>query len=103
MKSKRALISFGSSVALTGFILSGPVGFLLVQLNYPQPEWTNAGTFVAHYNAWQNLPYYFGFVLVSGMLILAAAHCFHLAKESDLDKMHVLLSVIGTAIFATLI
>lgn len=34
---RRALISFGSIVALIGFILSDPVGFGLVQLAKPQP------------------------------------------------------------------
>lgn len=103
MKGKRALISLGASTALAGFILSGHVGFLLVQLINPQPPWTTASDFVAHYSAWQNIPYFFGFVLVGGMLLLAAAHYHNLTTESELQKMHILLSVVWTTIFATLI
>ncbi|MFL5740401.1 MAG: hypothetical protein ACJ75B_09310 [Flavisolibacter sp.] len=100
---QRTLISFGSIAALIGFILSGPVGFLLVLLIKPQPAWTSASNFAAHYNSLQNIPYYFGFILIGGMLILAVAHYLNADKELPLDKMHVLLSVVWTTIFATLV
>jgi hypothetical protein len=103
MEDKKELISLGASTGLIGFILSGPIGFLLVQFIQPQPTWTTSGDFVTHYNAWQNVPYYFGFVLVGGMLILAAAHYRNISGESELDKMHIFLSVVWTTIFATLI
>jgi hypothetical protein len=103
MKGKKELISPGDLIALIGFILSGPIGFLLVQFIQPQPTWTTSGDFITGYNAWQNLPYYFGFVLVGGMLILAVAHYRNISGESELDKVHILLSVVWTTIFATLI
>ena len=103
MNGKNKLIILGASAALTGFVLSGPVGFLLVQAIRPQPAWTTTNAFVAHYNAWQNLPYYFGFLLVGGMLILAVAHYRTISTETELDKMHIQLSVVWTTIFATLI
>src|SRR5436305_958290 len=85
-KDKRILISFGSMIALTGFILSGPVGFALVLLIKPQPAWTSSANFVSHYNSLQNIPYYFGFILIGGMLILAVAHYLNAENESPLDK-----------------
>jgi hypothetical protein len=100
---KRTLISFGSIAALIGFILSGPIGFVLVQLIKPLPEWTSAANFAAQYNSLQNIPYYFGFILVGGMLILATAHYLNAENELPLDKMHVFLSVVWTTIFAVLI
>jgi hypothetical protein len=103
MENKRGLISFGSLVALIGFILSGPVGFLFVQFIRPQPAWTSAATFVANYNSVQDIPYYFGFMLVGGMLILAAAHYLNAGKEKEFDKLHLLLSLIWTTIFSALI
>jgi hypothetical protein len=103
MEGKQELISLGAWIALIGFVFSGPMGFLLAQFIQPQPTWTTAGNFVTHYNAWQNVPYYFGFVLVGGMLILAAAHYRNIGGESELDKMHIFLSVVWTTIFATLI
>jgi hypothetical protein len=103
MGGKKELISLGASTAFIGFILSGPIGSLFVQFIQPQTPWTTAADFVMHYNAWQNIPYYFGFVLVGGMLILAAAHYRNIDDESEMDKMHILLSMIWTTIFATLI
>src|SRR5215210_6517686 len=103
MKSKGNLISFGSTVALAGFILSGPVGFLTVLFMKPQPSWTSARDFVTNYNSLQNIPYYFGFILVGGMLILAAAHYLNSGKENELDKLHIFLAVVWTVIFAVLI
>ncbi|MFL5789121.1 MAG: hypothetical protein ACJ748_13760 [Flavisolibacter sp.] len=100
---KRTLISFGSIAALIGFIFSGPVGFVLILLIKPQPAWTSAANFVAQYNSLQNMPYYFGFILIGGMLILAVAHYLNAESELPLDKMHVLLSVVWTTIFAALI
>ena len=103
MKDKRSLISLGALTAFVGFVLSGPVGVLLVQITKPQPAWTSVQEFVANYNPLQNLPYYFGFILVGGMLMLATAHYCNSRYESELDKMHILLSVIWTTIFAALI
>jgi len=100
---KRALISLGAITALIGFILSGPVGFIIVQGIKPQPEWTSVAVFVAHYNSLQNVPYYFGFILVGGMLILAVAHYLNADNELPLDKMHVLLSLVWTTAFAALV
>lgn len=100
---KRALISFGAMAALIGFILSGPVGFLFVQLVKPLPAWTSAANFSAQYVPLQNLPYYFGFILIGGMLILVVAHYLNADNELPLDKMHILLSVVWTTIFAALV
>ena len=56
MKNKGNLISLGSLTALVGFILSGPVGFLIVQTIHPQPAWTSTAEFAANYNSIQNIP-----------------------------------------------
>jgi len=103
MKSKRSLISLGSLTALAGFILSGPVGFLLVQIIQPQTEWKSPADFVANYNSLLNFPYWCGFILVGGMLILAAAHYLNAEEEKPLDKLHILLAVIWTTVFASLV
>ncbi|HEX5025236.1 MAG TPA: hypothetical protein VFV68_08180 [Agriterribacter sp.] len=103
MKSKRASISFGALVALVGFVLSGPLGFLLVQITKPQPAWTSPEIFVSHYHFIQNVPYYFGFILVGGMLILSAAHYINADQENAFDQLQILLSLVFTIIFATFI
>jgi hypothetical protein len=103
MDNKRNLISLGSLTALAGFILSGPVGFLLVQAIQPQPAWTSAANFVENYNSLQNIPYWFGFILVGGMLILVAAHYLNSGEADSSDKLQVLLALIWTSIFAVLV
>lgn len=100
---KRTLISFGSIVALIGFILSGPVGLVLVQLVKPQPSWSSAVNFVANYHSLQTVPYYFGFILIGGMLILAVAHFLNADNELPLDRMQIFLSVVWTSVFAALV
>ena len=103
MINKRNLISLGSLLSLAGFILSGPVGFLLVQAIQPQPAWTSAANFVENYDSLQNIPYWCGFILVVGMLILAAAHYLNADEAGPFDKLHVLLALTWTTIFAVLI
>ena len=102
MKSSNQLIALGSVVALAGFLLSGPLAFLFVQLIKPQPAWTSASVFAANYSPVQNLPYFFGFVLVAGLLILAVAHYLDTANNR-LIRLPLLLSLSCTLIFSVLI
>lgn len=86
-------------VALAGFILSGPAAFLLVSWLSPQPAWQSAAVFVENYSSLQNLPYYFGFLLIGGMLMLIAAHYLHY-PEKDLVKFQLLVALgCGIAFF----
>lgn len=102
MKSSNKLIALGSVVALAGFLLSGPLAFLFVQLIKPQPAWTSASVFAANYSRVQNLPYFFGFVLVAGLLILAVAHYLDTANN-NLTRSQLLLSLSCTLIFSVFI
>src|SRR5690349_7669426 len=97
------LVRNGAVTALAGFILSGPVGFLTVILLKPQPEWTSPAVFVANYHWIQNLPYYFGFLLVGGMAMVAAGHYLNSAQSDTRVRFALLLSVLSTSVFAALI
>ena len=55
-------------LVLVGTLASGPVGISVVAVTHPQPVWQDAETFVTAYHSVQNLPYYFGFVLVGGFM-----------------------------------
>jgi hypothetical protein len=88
---------------LAGLILSGPVGFLLVELTRPQPRWTSVAAFVAHYHVIQTIPYYFGFVLISGILMLTGAHYVTACKNNYPVTMQCLLAVLCATVFAALI
>jgi hypothetical protein len=98
------LIAIGSLVGLMGFVLSGPVAFVIVKMMRPQPAWTSAKNFADHYHVVQDIPYYFGFLLLGGMLMVSVGHYLNFAKEkSELKKFHLLVSFGWTIAFFTLI
>src|SRR5262245_44866873 len=100
MKSVSRLISLGAWIALSGFVLSGIAGTLLVEWLHPQPAWESAQTFAQHYHFLQSVPFFFGFVLLAGMLLMSIGH---FLNADDDSKPWSLLSMILTVIFATLI
>jgi len=97
------LISLGAIVALIGYIMSGPAAFVIVHLVKPQPAWISPAIFAQNYSSLQDLPFYFGFLLIGGMLMLVAGHYLNFKEDNNLKKFHLFLSVAWTIIFATLI
>jgi len=97
------LISLGALVAFAGYVLSGPVGFAIVQMTNPQPAWVSAAVFAENYHAVQDVPYYFGLLLIGGMLMLAAGHYLISKEEKEGTRFHLLLALVWTAVFAALI
>jgi hypothetical protein len=98
------LISMGSLVALIGFILSGPVAFVIVKAVKPQPVWTSPEVFAENYHLIQDIPYYFGFFLLGGMLMVSAGHYLNFEKHtSELKKFHLLVAFAWAIAFFTLI
>lgn len=104
MKSRYdKLISVSALIALSGYILSGPLAFFLVQLIHPQPPWVSPAVFVENYSAIQDLPYYFGFLLIGGMLMLAASHYLNYTGENEKRKFQLLIAFGSTTVFCALI
>lgn len=101
--SYNKLISSGALISLAGYLLSGPVGFAITKLTAPQPEWVSAAVFAQHYHPIQDLSFYFGFLLIGGMLMLAAEHYLQAKEEGDETKFNLLLSVLFSTIFSALI
>ena len=98
------LISFGAIVALAGFVLSGPVAFIVVRLISPQPEWISPEVFSQHYNIIQDSPYYFGFLLIAGMVMIFAGHFLNYKDGNDVNgKFKLLLALCFSIVFCTLI
>ncbi|HWA32890.1 MAG TPA: hypothetical protein VG737_02115 [Cyclobacteriaceae bacterium] len=97
------LITLGSLVALTGYVASGPLGFLMVQVIHPQPAWSTPATFAANYNLVQDIPYYFGFLLTGGMLMLVTAHYLNYDGNNAQTKFHLLVAFAWTVAFFTLV
>ncbi len=101
--SGERLISMGALIALAGYILSGPIGFLIVAISGAQPAWVSAGVFAAHYHWVQDIPFYFGFLLVGGMFMIAAGHFLNYRDGNAQIRFHLLLSVAWSIVFASLI
>jgi hypothetical protein len=97
------LIRLGAIVALIGYVCSGPVGFLITTLVHPQPPWQSASLFASQYDIIQDIPYYFGLLLIGGMLMLAAGHYRIARSASDETSFHLLLSVMWSVVFAAII
>lgn len=104
MKSNyHGLISLGALVALIGYIMSGPVAFLIVNLVKPQPAWVSPAVFAENYSTIQDLPFYFGFLLIGGMLMLATGHYLNYKEENGENKFHLLIALGWTIVFCALI
>jgi hypothetical protein len=72
-KSTTLLVRTGALIALIGFLLSGPVSVTAVYLWKPQPSWVSVELFSLHHHWVQVLPYFFGFILLAGILALVTA------------------------------
>ncbi len=97
------LISLGALVALIGYVLSGPVAFLVVQYVSPQPPWNSPATFAENYSTIQDIPFYFGFLLIGGMLMLSAGHYLQYNEGDQMVKFHLLVALGWTIVFCALI
>ena len=97
------LISVGAIVALAGFIFSGPVGFILVKLVKPQPQWVSPAVFAQHYHVVQDVPYYFGFLLISGMLMISTGYYLNFKSNDAIGKFMLLLGLGFSIVFSGLI
>jgi hypothetical protein len=97
------LISTGAIVALAGFILSGPVAFMLVKVVKPQPQWVSPAVFAQHYHLVQDVPYYFGFLLIAGMLMISTGYYLNFKSNDANGKFMLLLGLIFSIVFSGLI
>ena len=98
------LISVGAMVALVGFLLSGPASFVIVRIVRPRPTWVSPTVFVDNYHIIQDIPYYFGFLLIGGMLMVAAGHYLSKTGKSEPIKRFPLLIALGcTIVFCSLV
>lgn len=99
----KKMIAVGSITALVGFILSGPIAFIIVNLLNPQPVWTSPEVFVEHYSVIQDLPYYFGLLLIGGIMMIVAGIYLDYNEAIKKIKFQLLLAFGWTVVFCTLI
>jgi hypothetical protein len=65
--------AYAAACTLLGALLSGPIAMLAVNATHPQPAWQGPGVFVENYHPIQTLPFFLGFLLVSGLVALIAS------------------------------
>jgi hypothetical protein len=96
----RTFVSTAAAIALTGAVLSGPVGIAIVALTHPQPPWNGPASFAASYHSIQALPYFMGMLLAGGFVALIAG-LHRVAPESARVRTTVALVLSGA--FAAMI
>lgn len=101
--SYRKLIAIGTTIALMGFVMSGPVSLVVIRIVKPQPEWISPAVFVENYSAAQNAPYFFGFLLVAGMFMIAAGHFLNYDGQDNEVRFRLLAALGATTVFSVLI
>jgi hypothetical protein len=64
---------YGASLTLFGILVSGPLALLVIQATHPQPPWQGAEVFARSYHPIQSVPFFGGFFLVGGFVLLVAS------------------------------
>lgn len=93
-------IGYGAWSVLIGILLSGPIGMLVISLTKPQPAWQLTQIFAANYHWIQAFPYFAGFLIIIGFLLMMIG--LYETAEPEL-RFHALAALVFTTIFATLI
>ena len=101
MERKQINILVSSAIlVILGIILSGPPMVFLIEDLKPQPKWVDVDTFVVNFNKLQTLPYWFGFVLLTGnILFITSVSRLNTIK----NKIHASLAVICVIIYGSLV
>lgn len=68
----RSLATRGAAVTIGGILLSGPVAVALLAMIHRSVEWRGPAAFASSFYRAQTAPYYFGFLLIAGYLMLFA-------------------------------
>ncbi|MBS1913889.1 MAG: hypothetical protein JST22_18010 [Bacteroidetes bacterium] len=90
----------GAALSLSGLLLSGPIGMMVVAVVGSQPEWQGARNFVRHFHPIQIVPFLFGFALVGGSVMLMSA--VHVLGDQRL-RARTTAALIFTSAFAAFI
>jgi hypothetical protein len=86
----------GAVLSAIGILTSGPLAVLVVVLVHPQPPWNGPALFVANFHHIQTLPFYFGFLLVSGSILMLVS-IYRLAKQRATALAALIFMSIGAA------
>lgn len=86
----------GAIVSAIGILTSGPLAVLVVALVQPQPLWGGPDLFVDSFHRIQTLPFYFGFLLAMGSIMMLVS-VFLLSKKRATTLTALIFMSIGAA------
>ena len=96
----RLLGTYGAGLTITGVVVSGPLALVLVNAAHPQPPWQDPETFVRHFHPMQTLPYFGGFFLIGGfVLLIASLHA--MAREAQ--KAWTTAALVFVSVYAAMV
>jgi len=98
---KACRIGMGAAFCtLVGLVLSGPLAVVVLGKLHPQPAWQGAEPFAQNFHMSQTFPYFAGFFLVGGyVMLMASLH----ALASDEQKPRTGAALAFTSAFAALV
>jgi len=96
----RRVCLYGASLTLFGIIVSGPLALLVVDATHPQPPWESAALFARSYHAIQSAPFFGGFCLVAGFVVMMAG--LHAAVEGR-ERALATAALVFTAVYAAMV
>jgi len=94
------LVLWGAVVTLVGALLSGPVSVAVLAVIRPASTWVDAATFARDYRPVDALPYFLGFMLVAGSVMMITA-MYHAAE--DRHRPPALMAVVSVTAYAALV
>lgn len=94
------LVGQSALISLIGFIAAGPFSYIICKWLYPQPRWISGDIYAKKYNAIQHLPYYTGFVMLIGFLMLFAVHYLNSKEMKSKVRIGTLVAFALAGIYA---
>jgi len=88
---------FGAVLSAIGILTSGPLAVLVVALVQPQPLWDGPELFVENFHRIQTLPFYFGFLLATGSIMMLVS-IYLLSKKQATALVALIFMSIGGAL-----
>lgn len=88
--------SLGAILSVVGILASGPLAIPVVALVHPQPPWHNPEVFVENFHRIQTLPFFFGYLLVCGSVLMMVS-IYLLSKKRAAALAALIFMSIGAA------
>jgi hypothetical protein len=94
-----ARLAFAAVLVAAATILSGPVGLLVAQI-HPQPAWKDAATFAASFHPLQQVPFWFGLVLLAACVFFVVRV---VVVAGEHHRSRALGALISVAVYAAMV